>query len=303
MVIDYGRVVVGVDGSPQSLGALRWAADEAVRNTRQLHVVHACRGGNTHQNVAVDAAAEAWRWRPGVEAVASTAAGEPAAVLRRYSAHAHLVVVASTGTGTGTDGQTPLGSVGDALGRQAGCPVLVVHDALRWVAPDAVLPRDGPIVVGFDGTEPAHRALRLAFQEASSRDVRLVTIQAWQHPDLWHGGDQHCADLTDDVNNVHERLRRAAEPWQRRFPHIEVELRAQSGDPAEVLVAASQWALMLVLGVHGSVQDTSAPASPVAWRAVRSAACPVLLAHKPAPSRPFSPHPIPSNGRAARSFR
>ena len=301
MIIDNGRVVVGVDGSPQSLGALRWAADEAVRYTRQLHVVHACRGGNAHQNVALDAAAEAWRWLPGVDTVASTDAGEPATVLRRYSAHARLVVVASAGTGTG--GQAPLGTVGDALGRQAGCPVLLVHDALRWAAPDAVLPRDGPVVVGFDGTEPAHRALRLAFEEAAGRDVRLVTIQAWQHPDLWRGGGQHGVDLTDDVNNVHERLRRAAEPWQQRFPNIEVELRAQSGDPTEVLISASQWALMLVLGVHGSTKEASTPASPVTWRTLRSAACPVLLAHKPAPGRPFSSRPIQADRRAARSFR
>lgn len=34
-------IVAGVDGSACSLGALRWAADEAFRQGRALRVVHA----------------------------------------------------------------------------------------------------------------------------------------------------------------------------------------------------------------------------------------------------------------------
>ena len=39
--ITQGSVVVGVDGSASSQLALRWAADEAGRMQRPLHVVHA----------------------------------------------------------------------------------------------------------------------------------------------------------------------------------------------------------------------------------------------------------------------
>jgi nucleotide-binding universal stress UspA family protein len=38
---DHGRIVVGVDGSPPSYGALRWAVDEAVRRNARLDVVNA----------------------------------------------------------------------------------------------------------------------------------------------------------------------------------------------------------------------------------------------------------------------
>ena len=38
---EHGRVVVGVDGSPPSYGALRWAVDEAVRRNARLDVVNA----------------------------------------------------------------------------------------------------------------------------------------------------------------------------------------------------------------------------------------------------------------------
>src|SRR5665811_1378527 len=39
--ITEGSVVVGVDGSPSSELALRWAVDEARRTRQLLHVVHA----------------------------------------------------------------------------------------------------------------------------------------------------------------------------------------------------------------------------------------------------------------------
>src|SRR4051812_10273994 len=117
---EYGQVVVGVDGSPESLGALRWAADEAVRRPRPLLVVHAC-GTDAPtpavRDIAPRAAAEAWRWLPGVATIASTDTGPPVAVLRRYSASAPLVVVGSRGGGV----RETLGSVSAALSDQADC--------------------------------------------------------------------------------------------------------------------------------------------------------------------------------------
>lgn len=43
------RVVVGVDGSETSRGALRWALDEARRQQASVEVVHAWHAGLDHQ--------------------------------------------------------------------------------------------------------------------------------------------------------------------------------------------------------------------------------------------------------------
>ena len=286
----FGPVVVGVDGSADSVGALRWAADEACRNNRELIVVHAIDPAVPADDVppgsadlAARAADEAVRWRPGVCATGVTATGSPAEVLRRYTRQARLVVVASHGCGNNM--ARPLGSVCDDLCLDAECPVLAVHAARRWADPFTVLPQEGPVVAGFDGSESAGRALRLAFEEAAGRGQRLVVLQVWQHPELWlHGrhheeGRHHGPDLSSDESAVHEALVAAAEPWRARHPLVEMELRSEPGDPVEALVLASQWATLMVLGTSCRADPFEPPSHSVLHRVLRGMACPALIAH------------------------
>lgn len=288
----YGPVVVGVDGSADSLGALRWAADEACRNTRELIAVHALdpavQPGDRppgSSDIAEQAAEEAFRWRPGVCATGVTESGTPAEVLRRHSQQSRLLVLASHGSGSNV--AEPLGSVSDALCAQAECPILIVHAARRWADPFAVLPRAGPVVVGFDGSDSARRALRLAFEEAAGRSRRLVVIQVWHHPQLWgpgehhdqHPGQHHGPDLTVDESAVHEALVAAAEPWHVKFPLVDMELRSEPGDPVEALTVASQWAMLMVLGTRCPTDAIQPPNPSVMRRVLRAMACPALIAH------------------------
>ncbi|MDG6110122.1 universal stress protein [Dactylosporangium aurantiacum] len=311
MGYQYGPVVVGVDGSPDSVGALRWAADEACRNCRELLAVHVLdpalqwdeRDGDP--GIAARAAEEAFRWRPGVCATGVTERGVPAEVLRQHTEESRLVVVGGHGTGRNT--AQPLGSVADGLSAAAQCPVLVVHAAQRWADPSAVLPDGGPVVVGFDGSDSARRALRLAFEEAAARSRRIVVVQVWQHPQLWRPGEHHegpehrdqaddqaddqsgrqaeyqfqhhCRDLTADESAVHEALVAAAEPWHAKFPLVNMELRSEPGDPVEALTVASQWAMLMVLGTRCPTDAVQPPNPSVMQRVLRGMACPALIAH------------------------
>ncbi|WP_344407227.1 universal stress protein [Dactylosporangium fulvum] len=283
MAYRFGPVVVGVDGSEHSVGALRWAAEQAHQYTRTLIALSVLPespspppGPSRDRDVAAEAAAEARRWRVGVAAVGTTEVGRPVAVLRRHARDARLLVVASRGTGG-----RALGSVTEALGVRADCPVLIVHDAQRWAAPDAVLPRKGPVVVGYDGSASARRALRVAFEEAAGRGSRLVVVRAWHHPDLWRPGRSRCCDLTSDEAAVRGGLHEAAAPWRARFPHVDVEVRGERGQAAEALTVVSQWAALMVLGTR-CPDDTEQPANPsVMRRVLERAACPVLVAHSP----------------------
>ncbi|WP_238012308.1 universal stress protein [Dactylosporangium sp. AC04546] len=292
MAYEYGPIVVGVDGSADSTGAVRWAADEACRWTRTLVAVHAVEPGEPAKpaepgqpgpaggaDIAAAAAAEARRWCVGVAATGETRAGPPVDVLRQMAEQARLLVVG--GRGTSRHPTAPLGPVSRALAARAGAPVLVVHNARRWASPDAVLPRDGPVVVGFDGSDSAGRALRLAFAEAAARCSRLVILQAWQHLELWRPGGDRAADLCDNATVVHESLCAVAQPWRARYPLVEVEIRGEPGDPVMALTTASQWAGLLVLGTRCPADPVQPSRPSVSSRVLRYAACPVLVAHGP----------------------
>ncbi|GAA3452342.1 universal stress protein [Dactylosporangium matsuzakiense] len=280
MAYRYGPVVVGVDGSPDSIGALRWSADAACRWNRTLIVVTAVSHDDDEgEAIAVRAAAEARRWRVGIETTGRVRRGEPIDVLRGYAEDARLVVVGGRGAGGG-DGRA-LGTVSAALGARADAPVLIVHNGSRWAAADAAMPRHGPVVTGFDGSDSARRALRTAFEEAASRCGRLVILQAWPHPGLWRPGAQRGVDLRAEETAVHQALREAAAPWCREHPLLEVEVRGEPGDPVPALAAASQWASLLVVGTRCPV-DRVQPTSPsVAAQVLQHAVCPVLVAHGP----------------------
>ncbi|MGI5239795.1 universal stress protein [Dactylosporangium sp. CA-139066] len=290
MVYRFGPVVAGVDGSASSLGALRWAADEACRCTRMLRVVTALPSGTADPagcDIAARAAIEAQRWRVGVAAIAETRRGSPVEVLRELAEDARMVVIGGRGAGAG-DGR-PVGSVSQALATRAGAPVLIVHDAQRWADPDAALPRTAPVVTGFDGSESSRRALRLAFEESAARCVRLVIVQAWADPDLWQPGAVRGGDLSSHECAVRDALRAAAAPWCAEFPLLEVEVRAEPDDAVHALAVASQWAGLLVVGAR-CPSDRIQPDDPsvVARPVLQYAACPVLIAHGPSrvPARP-----------------
>jgi nucleotide-binding universal stress UspA family protein len=134
-------VVVGVDGSPSSKAALRWALDQARLTKARLRAVVAWEvppytgwGVLAHEDFGVAAGKllrqsveEALGYDPplDVEVVETVLPGHPAQVLIDQSAHAALLVVGSRGHG-GFAG-TLLGSVSQLCVQHAHCPVVVIR--------------------------------------------------------------------------------------------------------------------------------------------------------------------------------
>ncbi|GIE54134.1 universal stress protein [Amorphoplanes nipponensis] len=134
-------IVVGVDGSPSSQAALRWALGQARRAGARVQAVttwefpayygmgmvfpyedlSGTAGKTLSQSVqealtAVDA---------DVPVLETVVAGHPAQVLIDMSAHAALLVVGSRGHGAFTG--TLLGSISQHCVHHARCPVVVVR--------------------------------------------------------------------------------------------------------------------------------------------------------------------------------
>ncbi|MEV0133281.1 universal stress protein [Dactylosporangium sp. NPDC050688] len=281
-------VVVGVDGSPDSLDAVEWAAADATRRQRPLRVVHAFPWPaafppvprhlyeqamrDNAEHILRAAVARARAVAPEVAISADTPVQQAAAALVAASQHASTVVVGNRGLG----GFTGLlaGSVGVELAAHAACPVVVVRHADRPPGPEA-----GRVIAGVDGSQDAERALRFAFEQASFRGVGLTAVLAYLWPDSTGPGEM--LPLVYDQDNLRDDERRALVEslagWAERYPDVDLRTAAVRGRPAAVLTERSAGAELLVVGSRGRGGFTGLLLGSVSQAVIRHAACPVAV--------------------------
>ena len=246
-----GPVLVGVDGSIESLAAVRWAANDAVLRDGKLRILYV----DAHEDVP-DAAATthgaeildgAWRValaeRPELRVATELVHGHPARALADAAGRAGGVLVMGR-RGRGAVAGFVLGSVSrDVAGRTAG-PTVVV--------PGHRTPLGSHIVLGVDGSDEAFHAAVFAFDEAALRGVRLTVVQAVtgsipeRSPDLIQ---TYVPEV--ELGAARERLSDWAAWWAPRYPEVDVAVAARPGDPAEVLTAAAADAGLVVVGSRG----------------------------------------------------
>lgn len=180
-------IVVGVDGSKESLAALRWASDLAAGRDATVRAVLVWSLLDQHPQPGE-------RFDPGYDDAAALAdldqavtaeLGDAAAAVERHvtcdlpvdglltaGLDADLLVVGARGRG-GFKGLL-LGSVSRKVLERATVPVAVV----RGPAPGA----GGRVLVGVDGSASSMAALRWAAHEAGRRGATLAVLHAWSVP-------------------------------------------------------------------------------------------------------------------------
>ncbi|MDR8019800.1 universal stress protein [Nesterenkonia aerolata] len=261
-------VVVGIDGSEHSLGALRLAADEAGRRRLPLTMViaYSLSPYSDSARAAGDYFADDSTLREGCKQVLIEARehlghftgrlrgyvkyGDAADVLLKFSKRADLLVVGSRGRG-GFAGRM-LGSVSSGLPWKARCPVVIVPK--RFTAQGAEGHRDvsaAHVSVGVDGSGHSLVAALEAAEEARTRQVplRLVAAYTDQVEDTsWTPKKRQRKDQQDSV------LARLDEDrtWLReQVPDVEIETVAAVGSPVKVMVEESRTAGLTVVGTRG----------------------------------------------------
>jgi nucleotide-binding universal stress UspA family protein len=133
----HSRIVVGVDGSPASIGALKWALDQAALTGAAVEAINAWQYaqvlGGQASAIGVNFSATAEQiLQNAVESVGAstesvttrTVLGHPVQVLVDASGDADLLVVGSRGHG-GFVGML-LGSVSGQVSTYAQCPTVIV---------------------------------------------------------------------------------------------------------------------------------------------------------------------------------
>jgi nucleotide-binding universal stress UspA family protein len=290
-------ILVGVDGSPAALAAVRWAAHDAtLRNVplTLVHVVNAPVPGWSH--VPAPAGFRQWQEKRAREIiksaikVAEESTGERGPLqidskvsysatiptLVGLSKQVEMVVVGYRGHG-GVLVRNFLGSVSSGLVYHAHCPVAVIHDEEPLVADVA----RAPVLVGIDGSPASEAATGIAFDEASRRGVGLIALHAWT--------DLRVSDFKELFPNVNwdaqlshqeETLAERLAGWQERHPDVGIRRKIEIGEPARSLIEASERAQLIVVGSHGRGGFAGMLLGSVGAAVVNRARIPVIVARQ-----------------------
>jgi nucleotide-binding universal stress UspA family protein len=254
------HVLVGVDGSEESLRAVRWAADEARARHTSLRLVHAFDTSDapyladpavrlTYRKVMTrrahrwlrEAADQARGVDPGLEVEVELRLEHPVPLLVADSAGAGLLVLGSRGQ-SGQGGPL-LGSVASGVCARARCPVVVVPH------PAALVTAAAPVVVGVDGSPLSEQALAFAFDYAGLHGAPLVAVHTWwdDYLDRRFSPRMPYPDTVEAQEVLAERLA----GWQEKFPEVTVGRVVEASPPAQSLLRESEAARLLVVGSRG----------------------------------------------------
>ena len=277
-------VVVGVDGSDQSIGALRWAADEAQWRQRQLRVVHAAGTSDPHlcadgERLVDEAVARVRTMHPALTASGFVYGGPPVVELCAESEHALLVVVGSRGRG-GLAGLL-LGSVGAQLAAHAHSPILVVRHGELWAGEHATPASRLPVLVGLDGSPASELAAELAFEEAAAHGIGVLALRAWRPPPVaWRSDVRPLVRDMDEIETAERHLlSEQVEAWRGKYPDVPVHLKLVPDSPGAALVSASSGTQLAVVGSRGRGGLHGLLLGSASQQLLHHAACPVLVVH------------------------
>lgn len=263
----FPMISVGVDGSPASRAAARWAAQEAAGRGLPLRLVHVLDRRNAAPPQAPDEGlplpagtrvpqrmvAELRARHPTLSVSAAVVTGSPAAVLDLVAEQSVMLVLGSRGNGAVP--RLLAGSVALATLRRTARPVVLVpaddcpddEDRSHGAgAPSASVPLRR-VVLGLEVSRPSDDLLRFAFDAAAHRAGPLRVVYGWTTSAPVDGLDANSADQLQ-LSAGSESLSAVLDPWRAKYPDVEVEAEAVVGRAAEHLVDAARGAGLVVVG-------------------------------------------------------
>lgn len=133
------------------------------------------------------------------------------------------------------------------------------------------------ILVGYDGSEPAHRALLAAFELAHCYKGQVLALAVVRPPEFAELEGEIQATLKEDKGLLAESFQ-----WARREAEkagINLQIRTQLGHPAETLmrVTEGEGFDLIVLGRRGLTPVQYWVLGSVSERVLRYAHCPVMV--------------------------
>lgn len=280
-------VTVGLDGSPESMAAAHWAADEAERRRATLRLMHAWpmlapepvrAASEIDQNywakrLVHQAQAELQARHPGLLVVGNLVADDAQNALLKAASESELTVLGSRGL-TSAESYF-LGSVSMAVVARAARPVVLVRPEAREQR-SSPTPRSVTVALKLHG--PCDDLLAFAFEAAAASGVPLQVVHGRSLPIHAHApwGVDHgvSTEMTEDAQ---KQLGQVLRPWREKFPRVELADAIRLESPAEAVVRAAEDAELLVVGRRKHRPALAPRLGPVAHAALHHARCPVAV--------------------------
>ncbi|KJF21298.1 universal stress protein [Rhodococcus sp. ACPA4] len=287
---EHNNVVVGIDGSDTASTALREAAKIAAQRELRLDIIHALdfapygfggpyidAGGvyewveEAGKAVLGDAEKFAAEVAPTVTVHTEMAIGSPTQWLLESSAKARLVVVGASSSGKAAT--AVLGNTAVGVASHGKCPVIVVRER------DGVVPSDGPVVVGVDGSALSAQAVGAAFEEAAFRGAELVAVHVWSDLGTAAFEDPRAAALAPASleEEEHAVLSENLAGWSEKYPDVVVRREIYLDNPRGRLLEWSARAQLVVVGSRGRGGFRGMLLGSTSNTLIASAQCPVMV--------------------------
>ncbi|WP_329259157.1 universal stress protein [Streptomyces pseudovenezuelae] len=281
-------ITVGLDGSPESLAAARWAADESEKRRLTLRLLHAwplLAPEPAHAHSEVDqnywakrfvhtAKAELQARHSGLTVVGSLVADDAQNALLQAASESEMLVLGSRGLESVES--YFLGDVSMPVVARAERPVVLVRAATR-VEETPPTPTDR-VVVALKLRGSSDDLLDFAFHTAAARGVPLLAVHGRSVP--LHArvpwGVDHVA--TDEMTrDAQKELSKALRPWREKYPQVDVADTIRLASPAKAVVQAAEGATLLVVGRPPHRHGVAPHLGPVAHAAIHHGRCPVAV--------------------------
>lgn len=283
-------VMVAVDGTEISAGAIKFAIEEARARGVDLMVVHVSPSyisltsvgsmvpmmgsvppllEETSRRLLATTCAEIEHAAPDLTIRSMLRTGPVSGSILDAAEGAQVLVVGQE-TRTGLD-RWAAGATAMKVAAHAQCPVAAVP--ALWTPG----PARHRLVVGVRSVAAAPGLLAQAFEMAAARKDTLVVLHAWRLPDPYFDAIEARTHMDEWIEEGQRLLDEALTEPRAAFPDVPVEARVVHREPARALVEAAHDADMLLLSrrTHEHLQLTRLGST--ARAVLRHATCPVTV--------------------------
>lgn len=275
-------VMVAVDGTPRSAGALRYAVQEARASDAILRIVHV--GPDYTPTTPYlpyaprDVEAEGHTiLREAEEQVVALAPDLDVVTELRRGPRAGGIVAAAEGAEVVVVGRETRGPLERLVTGATTAKVAARSDSPVVVVPSTWEPTDpkGRVVVGVKSPDEVDPSLARAFEVAAAKEATLVLVHAWQLPEPYADAVEQRGHPEEWIAHCEQTLRDQLADLHESHPQVELEIRVVHGPAVDALAVAGQDADLVLLLRRSDHRLPMSHLGGTARRVLQLSGCPV----------------------------